>query len=282
LNQAKSSARSFEQSWAGAPMVLLCCLFVLALVPVAAERPEDLIGGETLAELLREGGMTRVHLRDPAPALVPGNAELRRFLTGALGELEGILAESLRLYRKPAGSSAGAWTEPERRALYNGALALSSLEGLQYFSSSRQEMRTFYESSAVIDGPDTKKPVPDPSFEVPPPELTLYARQKDLSFGDNVYRYTYYARPESLIFIQENMTAMSYGIIPVVGKNKLRSVVAVLDAEAYLLIYTASIAKAAALPGMGQRVGRSFSTRAEAILHWYSGQADQAFRQAKP
>jgi hypothetical protein len=264
----------------------MCCLFALAPVPAAAERPEDLIGGEVLAALLREGIITQVQLRDPVPALVPGNADLRRFLAGALGEeeralsLEGILAESLCLYRKPGGGG-GAWTEPERRALYNGALALSSLEGLQYFSSSRKEMRTFYESSRVIDGPGTKKPLPDPSFEVPPPELTLYARQKDLTFGDNVYRYTYYARPESLIFIQENMTAMSYGIIPVVGKNKLRSVVAVLDAEAYLLIYAASIAKAAALPGMGQRVGRSFSTRAEAILHWYSGQADQAFQRAK-
>ncbi|MDR3160287.1 MAG: hypothetical protein LBU28_01580 [Spirochaetaceae bacterium] len=233
--------------------------------------------------------MTRVQLRDPTPALAPEHAELRRVLDGALRELDGgILAESLCLYRKPpegaeaGGRPASAWTESERRALYNGALALSSLAGLQYYSSSRKEMRTFYEASTVIDGPDTKKPLADPSFEVPPPELTLYARQRDLTFGDNVYRYTYYARPESLIFIQENMTALSYGIIPVVGKNKLRSVVAVIDAEAYLLIYTASLAKAAALPGMGPRVGRSFTTRAEAILIWYSGQADKAFRGLQP
>jgi hypothetical protein len=257
---------------------LPAALVVFALVPAFAETPEDLLGAETLAALLREGAVTQVQLREAAPRLVPGNAEVRRLLDAALREAGGgILAESLRLYRKPAAAGR-AWTEPERRALYNGALALSSLEGLQYFSSSRNEMRTFYESSRVIDGPDTKKPLPDPSFEAPPPELTLYARQKDLTFGDNVYRYTYFARPETLIFVQENMTVMSYGIIPVVGKNKLRSVVAVLDAGDFLLIYAASTAKASPLPGMGQWVGRSFSTRAEAILNWYSGQADKAFQ----
>jgi hypothetical protein len=142
-------------------------------------------------------------------------------------------------------------------------------------------MRTFYESSSVVSGADGKKKLPDPSYFVPPTELTVYARQKDLSFGDNIYRYDYYARADSLVFVQENLTGMNYGIIPAVGKNKLRSMVAVLDAGDYLLIYAVSMAKAASLPGMNERVGRSFSSRAEAILTWFTGQADKAFEKAE-
>jgi hypothetical protein len=80
-----------------------------------------------------------------------------------------------------------------------------------------------------------------------------------------------------LLFVQENLTLMNAGIIPAVGKNKLRSAVVVIDAGEYLLIYAASMARAASVPGMGRRVGASFSTRAEAILKWFFGQADKAF-----
>jgi hypothetical protein len=143
-------------------------------------------------------------------------------------------------------------------------------------------MRTFYETSSVIDGPDTKRPLEDPRYAVPPAELVIHARQKDLSFGDNIYRYTYYARPDSLVFMQENLSTMSYGIIPVVGKNKLRSVVAVIDAGEHLLIYAASMVKSVSLPGMERRVSASFSTRADAIMGWFSGRADRAFRAVHP
>jgi hypothetical protein len=70
---------------------------------------------------------------------------------------------------------------------------------------------------------------------------------------------------------------MNVGIITAVGKNKLRTVVAVIDAGDCLLVYAASMAKAASLPGLGERIGNSFTNRAEAILKWFSGRADLAF-----
>jgi hypothetical protein len=41
------------------------------------------------------------------------------------------------------------------------------------------------------------------------------------------------------------------------------------------------MARAASLPGIRDRVGRSFSTRAEAMLHWFAGQADKAFEKKR-
>jgi hypothetical protein len=239
---------------------------------------EELLDAGTAAELLKQQTITGVQYKNPQPLLVPRNSFIRQLIEEARGTLNpSLFVESLSLYPKPAGAAAGTWSEAERTALYNEALALSTLEGIEYFSSSRNRMRTFYEASAVIDGPDTKRPLKDPVYGSPPAELTIYARQKDLTFGDNIYQYSYYARPDSLVFVQENLTPLNAGPIPVVGKNKLRSVVAVIDAGEHLLVYVASMAKAASFPGMNERAGRSFSTRAEAILAWFSGRADRAF-----
>jgi hypothetical protein len=208
---------------------------------------------------------------------MPQDEELRRLISDAMRTLEPTLfVESLYRYQKPDTAASEAWTETERNALYNATLALSTLKGIEYFSASRNRMRIFYEISTVVDGPDTKRSRPDPSYTAPPAELTIYARQKDLTFGDNVYRYTYYAHPGSLVFVQENLTVMNVGPIVVVGKNNLRSVVCVLDAGDSLLVYVASMAKAASFPGMNERAGKSFSNRATAILSWFTKRADTA------
>jgi hypothetical protein len=257
--------------------ISLLLLLAAAFSPLAAGPLEELVGAERTADL--EGGeiVTEVQLKEPRPALIPQHPELRRLVDEMMGALEPrLFVESLYRYKKPAGT-ADRWTEEERARLYNEALALSSLAGIQYYSASRKKMRTFYEYSRVIDGPDTKQALPDPVFPEIPRELRIYARQKDLTFGDNIYQYDYTAYEDSLVFIQQNLSAMNAGIIPAVGKNRLRSVVAVIDAGDSLLFYAASMAKTVSLPGMGNRIGNSFTTRAEAVLKWFSGQADKVF-----
>lgn len=256
----------------------------LAAAPGFSASLEDLAGRERAGALIQGETLTEVQFKDSPPLLIPQNNFLRRLITDIREDLEpSLFVERLSLYKKPAGS--GYWSKAEREALFNEALALSTLTGIQYYSASRQTMRTFYESSVIIDGPDTRNPLADPAYgpaagtpSLPlPAEITLYARQKDLTFGDNLYQYTYHIREESLVFVQQNLTAMKAGIIPAVGRNKLRSVVAVLDAGEYLLLYLNSMARAASLPGMKDRVGRSFSNRAEAMLNWFAGRADRAF-----
>jgi hypothetical protein len=261
-------------------------IFALALAraacfPLAADSLEELAGPERAAELLAGETIAEVQLKDPRPVLIPRHTGLRRLVDGIQAELEpGLFVESLYRYEKPAGvdgSGPRRWTDNERTRLYNEATALSTLTGIQYYSASRKTMRVFYEYSRVIDGPDTKRALPDPVFSAVPGELRLYARQRDLTFGDNIYQYDYLAFDDALIFVQRNLTAMNAGIIPAVGKDKLRSVVAVIDAGDSLLIYAASMAKAVSLPGLGERIGNSFTNRAEAVLKWFAGRADRAF-----
>jgi hypothetical protein len=242
-----------------------------------AAAPEELLGGERAAALKAGEKMSEVQFKDPRPRLAPKQDELLGLLEKLREELDpSLMAETLSLYKKPEGAAKPAWSAGERLNLYNAALALSTLEGIQYYSASRKTMRTFYESSWVIDGPGTKNPVEDPVYGTLPTELSLYARQRDLTFGDNIYQYTYYAFPALLVFVQQNLSSMNAGIIPAVGKNRLRSLVALIDAGDYLLIYAVSMAKAVSLPGLGERIGNSFTNRAEAVLEWFRGQAAKA------
>ena len=242
---------------------------------------EDLIGAQQANSLIAGEKPVLAQFDNPLPKLIPQYTVLRELSEAVRKDLApSVMVEILHLYKKPPEAEKTAWNATEEAALYNEALALSTLAGIQYFSVSRGTMRTFYETSSVIDSLTEKKTLPDPVYSSPQAELTIYARQKDLTFGDNIYRYDYYSVPGALIFIQENLTSFSYGIIPAIGKNKLRSIVAVLDAGDYLLVYAVSMAKAASLPGMKERIGASFANRAEAVIHWFSDQADKAFRKA--
>jgi hypothetical protein len=255
--------------------LFLVLLIISAAVPVFSTPLEELISADRIKVLMPGEKLTEIQFKDLSPHLSPNHGGLKQIISRIQSELDpSVIVETLYLYKKPAGL--GDWTQDEQAALYNQSLALSTLAGLQYYSASRGVMRTFYETSTVIDNPSGKKPQGDPLYAIPPADLTIYARQKDLTFGDNIYQYDYHVIPGAIIFIQQNLTTMTAGIIPAVRKNNLRSVVAVMDAGSYLLVYATSMAKAASFPGMRDRIGNSFSNRAEAILNWFAGQADKA------
>ncbi|MCL2190976.1 MAG: hypothetical protein FWB79_03185 [Treponema sp.] len=256
-------------------------LSVFAVPVFSAPRLEALVGFERAAILrdqaVQGGLLSEVQLRNPSPRLLPGHGELERFVGEAKADLgPAILVETLFLYAKPHGRTE-AWSEAERAGLFNRIIALSTLTGIEYFSATRGAMRTFYESSQVIDNPRNRTPLPDPFFATPPETLVLYARQRDLTFGDNTYRFEYRAGGDFVFFVQENLTAMTAGIIPAIGRNSFRMVMAVIDTGDSLLIYAAAMARATALPGMGERIGNSFNNRLQAVLQWFSEHADGVF-----
>jgi len=265
------------------PLIASVILSVFAAHGFAATPLEGLIGSERATNLrnltVRGEFLSEVQLRNPSPLLLPRHRELERFVTEIKADLDpAVFVETLFLYAKPHGWPS-AWSEAERVGLFNSVVALSTLTGIEYFSASRGAMRVFYESSHVINNPRNRTPLPDPLFATPPETLILYARQRDLTFGDNTYRFEYRAGEDFIFFVQENLTAMTAGIIPAIGRNRFRMVVAVIDTGDSLLIYAAAMARAAALPGMGERIGNSFNNRLLAVLQWFSEHADEVFRE---
>jgi hypothetical protein len=259
----------------GQPQLLLVFVMIAFVQPVFGASLEELVGVER-ASVLRGASepVTETQLKAPNPRLVPRHGELGRFTAELKNSLDpNIFVETLSLYRKP---SAAAWDEAEQTRLLNQLAALSTLTGIQYYSESRKTMRVFYESSFVIDDPNAQNPLPDPVYAVLPDSLVIYARQKDLTFGSNIYNFTFHTGRDYIFFVQENLSAMNAGIIPAIGKNKFRCLIAVIDAGDSLLIYAVAMAKAASIPGMGDRIGASFTNRVKAILSWFEMKAGRA------
>jgi len=256
-------------------MFILPMLFSIAS-PAFSASLDELLGSERAAALRTAAEpITEVQQKTPRPRLLPRHGELERLIASIQNSLDpNLFVETLSLYRKPHAAN---WDKAEQTSLLNQLVALSTLTGIQYYSETRKTMRTFYETSGVIDSPVNKSPLPDPVYAALPNSLLLYARQKDLTFGDNIYRFNFYTGEDFIFFVQENLTAMNAGIVPAVGKNKFRSLLAIIDSGDSLLIYAAAMAKTASVPGMGDRIGHSFTNRAKAILKWFTGRADGVF-----
>jgi hypothetical protein len=256
--------------------------FVLLLiaVPYVFSVPLDnLVPSARVSKLRSDDSLiVETQLRSPSLKLIPQDAELRQKVNAAITVLNpNIMVEIMYLYMKPAHAqtSPDVWDETQKIGIYNQIMSISTMTGLKYRSSSRGEMRTFFELAQVVD--NAKKPLPDPVFTTPPEELVLLARQKDLTFGDNIYRYDYTVTPQAVFFIQENVTSLTVALVPVIGKGNLQSVMAVFDCGDSLLIYAISMAKSFNVPGIWERISDSFTSRAEALLSWFTGRADLVF-----
>ncbi len=235
---------------------------------------EGLVGAESAQKLTVDGVIRRTELKDAQPTLVPATEFSRRLVADVRDELKpNILIEALYLLEKPQQARGRSWTEDERVSIYNKTRALSSLAGIQYYSASRKTMRTFYERSFVVASAGSKTPLPDPVVNSIPERSLLYARHKDLTFGDNVYQYEYRFSGDVLAFILKNESGMSYGMVPLLGKGNLRSVVVIMDTEDALLVYAASMVRSMMIPGVEGKIRSSFANRADAVFSWFSDQA---------
>ena len=258
-------------------LFVACCWFAVAGTHIAA--PLDGPGGvwlpdkTVMVELLQGKLLNDVQFGDVSPNLMPDNSRLRAIFTENSVSLKpSMLVESLYLCKKPASYHNAPWNSSEKTAVLNVLASIRTLAGSEYYSLSRGSMRTFYEKSSVINNPRQKLIQDDPVF-LPgelPSSLTLYARQKDLSFGDNVYRYDYFIGDDTIIFTQTNCNTISYGIVPIAAREKLCILAAVLDAGEYFLIYAVSMTKAPSFQGLKKKAGDSFASRAEALIKWFT------------
>ena len=242
-------------------------LAVLLVVAVAAST-----AGACPAELtqLVPDGVVRARLQQrgvqvPLPAgatpeLVPElpNRSAIAASIGAIGVTYG--AEVLRLL--PGGASCD-WT-----ALYNHLRAVSTLQGIEYFSDSRGRYRTLYQRSHAIVGPADRTPQPDPVASVVPRHSSLFLEQEDSTFGGNVYQADFRFDGVSIVMQIENLTTMWWGILPLVAEGDFRSVVTITPTDRGLLFYASAAIHAADLDFARERAQTSLGNRLDALEGW--------------
>jgi hypothetical protein len=181
-----------------------------------------------------------------------------------------LVVEAVFALKRPMPAQAAA-AQAELASVYGILRSLGSLQGIEYYSASRKKMRTFYAESYAIAGPESTTRLADPAFPqvgAIPVSETVYAFQRDLSFGANRYRYEYASSPDAILLASTNLTRMSYGIVPVAAPGELSTRLLVIQAEDAILFYAASGARA---PGLvAGKLEDSFANRAEALFRWFS------------
>jgi len=165
--------------------------------------------------------------------------------------------------------------------LYNILRSVSTLQGLTYYSASRDEIRLLFEESWVISSlSEHRIALPDPIVDDIISLDTILIHQKDKSFGSNQSKVTYRASGGVMSIAIENLTPMRYkGLIRVVNPGKMQIRIIVIPVQEGLLIYGAMSAKTLNVKAFLKRAQSSFTNRTIALTGWYLNRVNEEFQE---
>jgi hypothetical protein len=259
---------------------LTCSMFALLLLPAAlcpAETSlETLLPPGLYGRLLSEGELRTSLHGDSPPQLIPAVSS-RGEIEARIRELGFTVGtEVLSVYRNEAAD----FDSPESRLeIYNILRSISTMEGIQYYSASRERMRTLFAESYVVDGPDAQQRLPDPVAREIPAYNKLYVLQEDLTFGENLYVTEFRYSGKTFLLESTNLTTMHYFLFPMVKPENSVTLILLIPAGEELLFYGAIGAHTMRLLGLARSREDSFYNRLKAIYGWFTERMAATFGQ---
>lgn len=237
---------------------------VLAGVLISAQEAQQIQGGETHF-------YTNSVATDLAP-LGPFTDRIRDNLT----DLDPKVGIEIRvpIAVDPSLFDGGATTPDATLSIYNILRKISTMEGIEYYSASRDEMRTFYHESYAIAGPDDETRIADPTVTSIPRRDTIYVYQRDGSFGQNVQRIDYEYNGSEILMSIVNLTTMVYKVVPLVTPENLQTFLLIRPnpEEGTIEFYGNLGVRVPGLFGMKDRARDSFYNRIVALHGWFADQ----------
>lgn len=179
-----------------------------------------------------------------------------------------ITLEAYHTFKKPHFMK-NPISDIDRLSIINILHSVSSMEGIQYYSTTRKKLRTLFEKSYVIHYPSLKQ-LNDPIVKNIQQIYTFYTLQKDKTFGEVTYHYVVYQIPDFILLKTENINTIKYSMMPVVDKRKFKFFFFILDKGediALYCVYSIDIIGDKALPL--KKVKDSFYQRSDAIIAWF-------------
>jgi hypothetical protein len=159
--------------------------------------------------------------------------------------------------------------------IYNVLRSISTMEGLQYYSHTREKWRELFHESKVINNLEEQREVPDPTVSTIPAYEQIYAFQHDSSFGKNTYTVTYRYGDGAYYLRLVNQSRVRYlGIVPVVSREAMHVYVTVVATDEGLVFYGHAAVDVLTTLGMEDRLRRSFENRVEAIFTWFQNEVE--------
>lgn len=247
---------------------LLCIGSVSFLAGEQIQGLESVLPGSVASTLIKDGRILRTVYRESplhtalAPALSPSSE-----ISKSIDPNDNLLIESLFLYKKKDSNLSG---NIEKSVEKTGIIlrSLSTLEGIEYFSTSRDAMRVLYENSYAVDSAANRNRIVDPiSADIDGQQIL--AVQKDKTFGEYLYKYSYRATPTAVSLTSTNVDPLKISFVTVVGPERMKVSLVVHDLGDYLLVYGCTHVKVPEIPGLEKKLNSSFSTRSIALYDWF-------------
>ncbi|MFW6209292.1 MAG: DUF6675 family protein [Spirochaetota bacterium] len=153
--------------------------------------------------------------------------------------------------------------------VYNILRSISSLQGIEYYSASRERMRTLFAEAWAINNPDEKKKIADPLVDQIPDQETIYIHQKDLTFGKNISKVDYQSGSNSFRMNIVNLTTMTYMFFPIVGKQNMSMQMLIVPSQQGVVFYGLNTVDVMDLKIFHNKMRNSFTNRMIALYNWF-------------
>jgi len=182
--------------------------------------------------------------------------------------------EALAVLPAPGGSKpAERSTLPDTMRILTRILnSVNTMEGTEYWSASRQRMRTLYAEAYRVESASKRTRLPDPGDvpAVPGSSQVFYAFLRDLTFGGNVMKYDVRLGDSFIEMANENVTTVRYYLLPLASPGNLRSGLLVVPCREGLLVHFLSTIDAIDI--LEKRVFESAGNKSLAVLGWFAKQ----------
>jgi len=262
-------------------ILLLSALSLCGAQPVALPSAADLLPRGAAYEpgklfLVADTG------RGAQPALAPAGFADTVFAgaapaggkAGAAASPKILRIEALAVLPAPPGTPIGGNPAALGETLRELALILSSvhgMEGLEYWSASRQRMRTLYAEAYRVESLSNRTKLPDPQGAqdtLPAFLADFHAYLRDLTFGGNIFDYSIKVNPSSLSMANSNATTMSYLLIPLIPPRSIKTNIIIVPCREGLLVHFLSTMEVIDI--VAGRVFESAGNKSLAILGWFA------------
>lgn len=228
---------------------------------------ENTITDQTFSELIKNEEITNYFFGDGNLSLIP-DLPLKKEIENIMNSLEPTITVEVLFLFKDSDSD---FTKYENHVkIFNSLRAISTLQGIEYYSASRERMRTFFYDACIIDSPESNIRQPDPVVGIIPDYDKQIIYTSDSSFGKNHFDVTYLYYNDYFAMLMENRTKVTKFIFTVAEPGEMKTYMLIVPKNNYILFYGVSTIKTFNLFGAIEEKGKnSLYNRLVAFYNWF-------------
>ncbi|MCQ2592298.1 MAG: hypothetical protein MJ188_05895 [Treponema sp.] len=146
--------------------------------------------------------------------------------------------------------------------------SVSKMQGMTYFSSTKNKVQTLYDRAYMIEGPNSKNAIPDKNTGNADGQVS-YCLQNDASFGECRYKLNYNQSENEMLAVFSNLDTLGLGPFKAVYPEKMTINILVIDCGKDLLVYLYTDLDSVKFPGIKGQITDSMTARMDAVYDWF-------------